>query len=59
MEELTTLYLLVEVMLTLPALHKDLFRQEEVLDPYPELCLIPQDLDEVPLGGFPFFLDAV
>ena len=58
MEELPTLRLLVEVVPALPALHEDPLGQEEVLDPYPELRLIPQDLDESPLGGLPLLLDG-
>jgi len=59
MEELASLCLRITVMPALPALHKDLLTQEEVLNPYPELCFIPQNLDEVPLGGLPVLLDAV
>jgi len=58
-EELPPLGLAIEVSSTLSTLHKDFLWKEKVLDPYLELRLVSQDLDEVPLGCLPILLDTV
>ena len=59
MEELPPFGLAIEISSALTTLYKDFLWQEKVLDPYLELRLISQDLDEIPLGCLPLHLDTV
>jgi len=59
MKEISTLGLRVKIIPILTTLHKNLLREEKVLDPDLKLSLIPQNLNEIPLSGLSLLLNAI
>ncbi len=59
MEKISSLGLSVKIIPILTTLHKNLLREEKVLDPDLKLSFISQNLNEIPLSGLSLLLDAV
>jgi hypothetical protein len=59
MKKLAPVGLLVVIASSISTLYKNSLREEESLNPKPELCIIAKHLYEVPFGSFSVLFNAV